>query len=192
MKDHCRSKITLYGKSFTGHHDIEIPKKKYKVCLQKSFSASHINHCWWSALAEDHNSRGHTINCAVLSFKDTNRATLKEKKCRRKNTTLCHQRLSRSSVAAAVAVAAVAMPVRTALASSVVSKSAINMDHPVLKLHSHSQAIISIRVISKALSLTCPVSWNCRIHWLFLCGQVRPPLTSVLNMTINNLMVRFH
>ena len=37
----------------------------------------------------------------------------------------------------------------------------------------------------------CPVSWGCRIHWLHLGWGVRPPLTSVLDMTLNNLMVRF-
>ena len=37
----------------------------------------------------------------------------------------------------------------------------------------------------------CPVSWGCRIHWLHLCRGVRTPLTSVLDMTLNNLMVRF-
>ena len=39
----------------------------------------------------------------------------------------------------------------------------------------------------------CPVGWGCRIHQLLLCRGVRPPphQTSVLNMTLNNLMVRF-
>ena len=38
----------------------------------------------------------------------------------------------------------------------------------------------------------CPVSWGCRIHWLPLCrGVWPPPPTSVLDMTLNNLMVRF-
>ena len=37
----------------------------------------------------------------------------------------------------------------------------------------------------------CRVSWGCRILWLHLCRGVRPPLTSVLDMTLNNLMVRF-
>ena len=37
----------------------------------------------------------------------------------------------------------------------------------------------------------CPVSWGCRIHWLHLCRGVRPTLKSVLDMTLNNLMVRF-
>ena len=34
----------------------------------------------------------------------------------------------------------------------------------------------------------CPVSWGCRIHWLHLCRGVRPPpLTSVLDMTLNKI-----
>ena len=38
----------------------------------------------------------------------------------------------------------------------------------------------------------CPVSWGYRIHWLHLCRGVRPPpLTSVLDRTLINLMVRF-
>ena len=34
-------------------------------------------------------------------------------------------------------------------------------------------------------------SWGCRIHRLLLCRGVRHPPTSVLDMTLNNLMVRF-
>ena len=38
----------------------------------------------------------------------------------------------------------------------------------------------------------CPVGWGCRIHRLHLCRGVRPPPpTSVLDMTVNHLMVRF-
>ena len=37
----------------------------------------------------------------------------------------------------------------------------------------------------------CPVGWGCRIHRLLLCRGVRPPQTSVLDMTLNNPMVRF-
>ena len=37
---------------------------------------------------------------------------------------------------------------------------------------------------------SCPVGWGCRIHRLLLCRGVRPP-TSVRDMTLNNLMVRF-
>ena len=37
----------------------------------------------------------------------------------------------------------------------------------------------------------CPVSWGCRIQQLLLCRRVRPPtLISVLDMTLNNLMMR--
>ena len=37
-----------------------------------------------------------------------------------------------------------------------------------------------------------PVGWSGRIHRLYLCRGVRPPhITSVLDMTLNNLMVRF-
>ena len=35
-----------------------------------------------------------------------------------------------------------------------------------------------------------PVSWGCRIHWLHLCYGVRPPPTTVLDMTLNNLLAR--
>ena len=42
------------------------------------------------------------------------------------------------------------------------------------------------------LHIGCPVGWGCRIHQLQLCKGVRPhPQTSVLDMTLNNLMVRF-
>ena len=40
--------------------------------------------------------------------------------------------------------------------------------------------------------LNCPVGWGCRIHRLLLCRGVRaPPQTSILDMTLNNLMMRF-
>ena len=40
-------------------------------------------------------------------------------------------------------------------------------------------------------SLPCPVSWGCRIHRLLLCRRIRPPPPmSVLDMTLNNLIVR--
>ena len=42
----------------------------------------------------------------------------------------------------------------------------------------------------KTLNSNCPVGWGCRIHRLLLCRGVRPP-TSVLDMTLNCLMVRF-
>ena len=36
----------------------------------------------------------------------------------------------------------------------------------------------------------CPVGWGCRIHWLHLCRGVRPLPMSILDMTLNNQMVR--
>ena len=36
-----------------------------------------------------------------------------------------------------------------------------------------------------------PVGWGCRIHWLDLFRGVRPPPTSVLDMILKILMVRF-
>ena len=37
----------------------------------------------------------------------------------------------------------------------------------------------------------CPVGWGCRIHRLLLCRGIRPHPTSVLDMTLHNLMGRF-
>ena len=34
------------------------------------------------------------------------------------------------------------------------------------------------------------VGWGCRIHWLHRCSGVRPPFSNVLDMTLNNLLVR--
>ena len=47
-------------------------------------------------------------------------------------------------------------------------------------------------IIVQHISSTFPVGWGWRIHWLHLCRGVRPPnQTSVLDMTLNNLMVKF-
>ena len=40
-------------------------------------------------------------------------------------------------------------------------------------------------------TVCCPVGWNCRIHRLHLCRRIRTTPISVLDMTLNNLMVRF-
>ena len=50
-----------------------------------------------------------------------------------------------------------------------------------------------VQVFSCEISpiVVCPVGWDCRIHRLLLCRGVTPPPTSVLDMTLNNLMVRF-
>ena len=47
-------------------------------------------------------------------------------------------------------------------------------------------------ILSETSDFCCPVGWDCRIHQLLLCKGVRPlPSTSVLDMTLNILMVRF-
>ena len=65
-----------------------------------------------------------------------------------------------------------------------------------------NEGLLYIPLISKADVLTsndlisypghsCLVSWGCRIHWLYLWWGLRPLLTIVLDMTLNNLIVRF-
>ena len=41
------------------------------------------------------------------------------------------------------------------------------------------------------LTLVCQVCWGCGIHRLHLCRGLSPPHMSVLDMTLNNLMVNF-
>ena len=55
---------------------------------------------------------------------------------------------------------------------------------------SHLQIICEVTFV--VITWNCPVGWGCRIHRLLLCRGIRhPPSTSVLDMTLNNLMVRF-
>ena len=46
-------------------------------------------------------------------------------------------------------------------------------------------------LLGKHQKVTCPVGWAFRIHRLHLCRKLRPTPTSVLDMTWNNLIVRF-
>ena len=62
--------------------------------------------------------------------------------------------------------------------------STLNQLHTYISNYFHVNMVICNYVF-------CPVSWGCRIHWLHLFWEVRSPLTSVLDMTLNNLMVRF-
>ena len=50
---------------------------------------------------------------------------------------------------------------------------------------------IYIYIYIYLLFSSCPVSWGCRIHRLHFCRGGKAPSTSVLDMTLNNLMVRF-
>ena len=60
-------------------------------------------------------------------------------------------------------------------------------------LHLQTCSITILIFISPfSFSSLCPVGWGYRIHRLLLCrGGKTPPPTSVLDMTLNNLMVRF-
>ena len=53
---------------------------------------------------------------------------------------------------------------------------------------------IFVSLLSLAMIINIPfngsVGWGSGIHWLQLCRGVRLPQTSVLDMTLNNLMVR--
>ena len=85
MKDQRLPKIALYGELSTGHRDRGAPKKRYKDHLKKSLDNCHIDHHQWSTLAADREAWRGIIHQAVSSFEDTRRATLKDKRLRRKN-----------------------------------------------------------------------------------------------------------
>ena len=59
--------------------------------------------------------------------------------------------------------------------------------------HQFEQVFLWSLIDSKSLqAFNCPVGWGYRIHWLLHCRGVRPlPPMSVLDTTLNNLMVRF-
>ena len=64
--------------------------------------------------------------------------------------------------------------------------------HTHVHTHTHTHTYIYIYIYTGNLYQNyCPVGWGCRIHRLLLCRGVRPPPTSVLDMTLKNLMVRF-
>ena len=82
----------------------------------------------------------------------------------------------------------------------------------LLEIHFYNMSLLTIKLkwnihMKLAVATACKISlffhvilhntsfclfgWSCRIHWLHLCRGVRPPRpTSVLDMTLNNLMVR--
>ena len=54
----------------------------------------------------------------------------------------------------------------------------------------HSWSMKNMEYPFVAIALTCPVGCGYRIQRLHLCREVRPPLMSVRDMTLNHLMVR--
>jgi len=85
MEDHRLPKIVIYGELATGHRDRGAPKKRYKDALKKSLSACNIDHRQWSALAADRGAWRHTVHQSASYFEITRRATLQEKRSRRKH-----------------------------------------------------------------------------------------------------------
>ena len=65
----------------------------------------------------------------------------------------------------------------------------VNNTHTHTHRHTHTHTHTHIYIY---ICIYCPVGWGCRIHRLLLCRGVRHPPTGVLDMTRNNLMVRFH
>ena len=103
MEDHRLPKIVLYGELSTGHRDRGAQKKRYKDSLKKSLSTCHIDHRQWSALAADRGAWLHAIYQSVSSFESNRRATLEEKRSRRKNCVATALTPESHSPAAAVA-----------------------------------------------------------------------------------------
>ena len=59
------------------------------------------------------------------------------------------------------------------------------------KIHSHTQSKHIIACPIYIYIYIGPVGWGHRIHQLDLCSAVRLPIASVLDMTVNNLIVSF-
>ena len=85
MEDHRLPKITLYGELSSGTRNRGAPKKRYKDVLKKHLGACHISHQEWSTLAGNRNAWRQTITKAASSFETTRRASVEEKRQRRKN-----------------------------------------------------------------------------------------------------------
>ena len=64
----------------------------------------------------------------------------------------------------------------------------MEMNSKNMSFQGHS-AVLYAAVLHRVF--TCLVGYGCGIQWLHLCGEVRQPPMSVLDMTLKNLMVRF-
>ena len=79
MGMHHLSRIIMCNELSAGHCDWGAPKKWFKDCWEKSIIVYHIDHHWWSTLAENCDAWCLTTN-HVSSFENSHRAALKEKK----------------------------------------------------------------------------------------------------------------
>ncbi|GFO24894.1 hypothetical protein PoB_005139900 [Plakobranchus ocellatus] len=84
MKDHRLPKIALYGEIRSGHRYRGAPKKRYKDCLKKTFTACNIDHRNWSDFAADRSAWRLISSKGVTLFEETRRDTIKDKRSRRK------------------------------------------------------------------------------------------------------------
>ena len=85
MRNYCLPGIILCNELSTGYCDRRAPRKQYKNFLKRFFGACHINHHWWSTLAENCDTWYLTTNPVVSSFENTHRVALKDKRHRRRN-----------------------------------------------------------------------------------------------------------
>ena len=82
MADHRLPKIVLSsGCRNRGAH-----RKRYKDMLKKALKVCNINPHQWTTQAADRNAWRHTIRQATSAFKASRRASLEEKRARRKNS----------------------------------------------------------------------------------------------------------
>ncbi|XP_051645437.1 uncharacterized protein LOC127471941 [Manacus candei] len=88
MKDHHLPKILLYGELATGCRKRGALKRRYKDSLKQHLSLGHIDQHNWSTLTSNREAWRHTIYNAAVSFENTRRITLEEKRQRRKNRVL--------------------------------------------------------------------------------------------------------
>ncbi|GFO43909.1 hypothetical protein PoB_007041400 [Plakobranchus ocellatus] len=84
MKDHRLPKIAMYGEIRSGHRYRGAPKKRYKDCLKKTFTACNIDHQNWSDYAADRSAWRLISSKGVTLFEETRRDTIKDKRSRRK------------------------------------------------------------------------------------------------------------
>ncbi|GFN82465.1 nucleoside diphosphate-linked moiety x motif 17-like [Plakobranchus ocellatus] len=84
MKDHRLPKIALYGEIRSGYRYRGAPKKRYKDCLKKTFTACNIDHQNWSDFAADRSAWRLISSKGVTLFEETRRDTIKDKRSRRK------------------------------------------------------------------------------------------------------------
>ncbi|GFO13982.1 hypothetical protein PoB_004048700 [Plakobranchus ocellatus] len=84
MKDHRLPKIALYGEIRSGHRYRGAPKKRYKDCLKKTFTACNIDYQNWSDYAADRSAWRLISSKGVTLFEETRRDTIKDKRSRRK------------------------------------------------------------------------------------------------------------